>query len=72
MTKMKAFGSQNDTSTKRKKNPEIGRKHQYITNLMGTNKTVIQLLLHSAMAKPNCKMLKDVDSCVSKVVQVSS
>ena len=70
--KKKAFGCQNDTSTKRKKNPKIGRKHLYITNLMGTNKTVIQLLLHSAMAKPNCKRLKDVDSCVSKAGQVSS
>lgn len=69
---MKAFGRQKDTSIKRQKNPEIGRKHHYIANLMGTNKTVIQLLLHSAMAKPNCKMLKDVDSCVSKAVQVSS
>lgn len=70
--KKKALGRQNDTSTKRKKNPKIRRKHLYITNLMGTNKTVRRLLLHSAMAKPNCKGLKDVDSYVSKAVQVSS
>lgn len=72
MTKRKPWGVKMTLEQRGKKNPKIRRKHLYITNLMGTNKTVRRLLLYSAMAKPNCKGLKDVDSCVSKAVQVSS